>query len=779
MGRVSKKVPAAEAENIAAGSDSTTELVVKKGSEREYVVSEHSSKVLDLRLHTSSKEKLLVAALVAVTLYIRTTGLQSPSEVVFDEVHFGKFAAKYIRHEFFMDVHPPLAKMLYGLVGFLGGFNGNFNFEKIGDDYPSSVPYVFMRQFSAFCGVSTVLLMYYTLKLTGCKPVVCFITSLLLVFESATATIDRFILLDSPMIMFISAAIYSYIKLDITKPFSFLWYKSLVASGICLGLAASSKWVGLFTIGWAAVCTVIRLWFAIGDLDVPARQIWKQALLRLFATVLAVLTIYIGSFYVHFSVLNANEGDATSFVSSAFRASFDHNSLPGPTLADVGISSIVTIKHLNSPEAYLHSHGHNYEGGSKQQQVTLYPYQDDNNRWSVELYNLTTEPKQFVPILDGTKIRLRHIMTARRLHSHDIRPAVSNVDWQNEASCYGYEGFEGDPNDDFVVEIDKDLSKPGVAQQRVRAIDTVFRLHHAMTGCYLFSHMAQLPKWGFEQNEVTCARSGIKPLSLWYIEDNQNLYLDQDAADKVEYKPLNFWQRLLELNKAMWNLNEGLTQHHVYESSPYSWPLLLRGISYWKGQSGQLYLLGNPVVWWIASFIFVPFAVFVVFKIFRWQYGSRLTYDASVFNYLNYMAQFGFGWLLHYAPFFLMGRQLFLHHYLPALYFGILALGQTLELFNSYIFRSRKFLSYALLVALLAAAVFGFLQRKAIVYGGSWSEVKCSASKWLPGWDYDCNVYPVEEPPSPVVGSLSSQPVPTSSAINFDEAVSVPLKDEL
>lgn len=249
MGRVSKKVPAAEAENIAAGSDSTTELVVKKGSEREYVVSEHSSKVLDQRIHTSSKEKLLVTALVAVTLYIRTTGLQSPSEVVFDEVHFGKFAAKYIRHEFFMDVHPPLAKMLYGLVGFLGGFNGNFNFEKIGDDYPSSVPYVFMRQFSAFCGVSTVLLMYYTLKLTGCKPFVCFITSLLLVFESATATIDRFILLDSPMIMFISAAIYSYIKLDIAKPFSCLWYKSLVASGICLGLAASSKWVGLFTIG--------------------------------------------------------------------------------------------------------------------------------------------------------------------------------------------------------------------------------------------------------------------------------------------------------------------------------------------------------------------------------------------------------------------------------------------------------------------------------------------------------------------------------------------------
>ena len=30
------------------------------------------------------------------------------------------------------------------------------------------------------------------------------------------------------------------------------------------------------------------------------------------------------------------------------------------------------------------------------------------------------------------------------------------------------------------------------------------------------------------------------------------------------------------------------------------------------------------------------------------------------------------GYFLHYFPFFLTSRQLFLHHYLPALYFGIL-----------------------------------------------------------------------------------------------------------
>lgn len=50
----------------------------------------------------------------------------------FDEVHFGGFAAKYIKRKFFMDVHPPLAKMLITLSAFIGGFDGQFDFKDIG-----------------------------------------------------------------------------------------------------------------------------------------------------------------------------------------------------------------------------------------------------------------------------------------------------------------------------------------------------------------------------------------------------------------------------------------------------------------------------------------------------------------------------------------------------------------------------------------------------------------------------------------------------------------------
>ncbi len=47
-------------------------------------------------------------------------------------MHFGKFAGKYIKTQYFVDVHPPLAKLLITLAAFVFGFDGQFDFKDIG-----------------------------------------------------------------------------------------------------------------------------------------------------------------------------------------------------------------------------------------------------------------------------------------------------------------------------------------------------------------------------------------------------------------------------------------------------------------------------------------------------------------------------------------------------------------------------------------------------------------------------------------------------------------------
>lgn len=147
------------------------------------------------------------------------------------------------------------------------------------------------------------------------------------------------------------------------------------------------------------------------------------------------------------------------------------------------------------------------------------------------------------PVMDKQTIVLHHISTNKKLHSHDVRAPVTEVDYQNEVSAYGFEGFEGDANDHFQVEIDQlttDTSGGFEAGKRLVTLRTRFRLRHTLTGCYLFSHKVKLPDWGFEQQEVTCNKNPSRANSLWYIETNTHaareyllLFFTMKATDNL------------------------------------------------------------------------------------------------------------------------------------------------------------------------------------------------------------------------------------------------------
>ena len=150
----------------------------------------------------------------------------------FDEVHFGKFASHYILREYYFDVHPPFAKLLFGLAGWFVGFDGHFQFETIGDSYSANhVPYVGMRALPAVLGSLTVPVIYAIMKESGYSTVIAAFSASLILFgllcfrvhlvasilnncglDNGHVAQSRLILLDAALIFFMSLTIYAYIR---------------------------------------------------------------------------------------------------------------------------------------------------------------------------------------------------------------------------------------------------------------------------------------------------------------------------------------------------------------------------------------------------------------------------------------------------------------------------------------------------------------------------------------------------------------------------------------
>lgn len=607
-----------------------------------------------------------------------------------------------------------------------------------------NVPYIIMRAFPAILGLALVPITFLTLISLRLSLASAILGALLVTFENALITQSRLILLDSYLVFFTALTTFFWVRFSNDdsegRAFTPSWWRNLALTGAALGAVASCKWVGLFTIATVGLGTLRQLWLLLGNLKVTPRMWIKHFTARALCLIVLPIFIYMFTFWIHFWILDQS-GDGDGFMSSEFQHTLDGHHMMD-TYADVGMGSLVTIRHVNTQGGYLHSHNSAYPAGSKQQQITLYPHKDENNVW--RLVNASApdgavsypwDDLPFESIITGTKIRLEHVQTEKRLHSHDVRPPVSEVDFQNEVSGYGFPGFAGDANDDFVLEIVPETrGKDKLAKHQLRTLRSVFRLRHAMTGCYLFSHKVKLPDWGFEQQEVTCNKNPTWDNSLWYVETSTHKQLPEDA-ERVNYEKPGFVKKFWELQGVMWRTNAGLTERHAYDSRPQHWPWLRRGINFWVKEHRQVYLIGNPVIWWSSSLAVLAYIAVRGFLILRAQRGYRDLYLPKIAYYDEVCAFLLMGWALHYAPFFLMQRQLFLHHYLPALWFAILLFCTVFDYATSRI-RPRARLQIA--VAIIIVAIWSYNYFSPLSYANPWTRSKCEQAKWLKTWDFSC-----------------------------------------
>uniref|UniRef100_A0A8C9XH70 Protein O-mannosyl-transferase 2 n=1 Tax=Sander lucioperca TaxID=283035 RepID=A0A8C9XH70_SANLU len=614
--------------------------------------------------------RVLLMLVVGLSFSTRLYKITEPPHVCWDETHFGKMGSYYINRTFFFDVHPPLGKMLIGLAGYMTGYDGTFPFIKPGDKYKHH-NYWGMRGFCAALGSCLPIFAYLIVLELSQSHSAALITAILLIFDTGFITISQYILLDPILMFFIMAAVLSMVKFN--HPFAASWWLWLVLTGANLAGALGVKFVGLFVILLVGLNTVWDLWRLLGDLSLSLVEIAKHFLARVVGLILLPLFLYVTIFAIHFVVLNKS-GPGDGFFSSAFQSRLIGNNLHNASMPEyLAYGSTITVKNLRIAGGYLHSHWHLYpEGvGARQQQVTAYLHKDYNNLWLVHRQD-ANESQSGTPDLvrHGDIIRLEHKETTRNLHGHLHEAPLTKKHFQ--VTGYGINGT-GDTNDLWQVEV-----CGGQNGDLVKVLRSKVRFLHRATGCVLYSSGKTLPKWGWEQVEVTCSPYLKEtPSSQWNIEDHINPKLPNISLSVL--KP-HFLEILLESHIVMIRGNSGLKpKDNEMNSKPWHWPINYQGLRF-SGVNDteyRVYLLGNPVVWWmnLASLGLYPIMVAVVSIAI--QRGFSLSQKRIGHSHVL-MREGGlllFGWLLHYAPFYTMGRVLYYHHYFPAMLFSSMLTG--------------------------------------------------------------------------------------------------------
>jgi len=262
-----------------------------------------------------NKEIILILIILILGFLTRFYFFGWPAEVVFDEVHLGKYINGYLTQQYFFDLHPPLGKLLIAGVAYLGKIQPNFDFEKIGQPFNSSTLRL-LRFLPSLAGALLPLIIYLFVKEFLKSKKATFLAALFIVFDNAILVQSRFILTDIFILLFgflglwlISSTNYeSFTNIRITNRRFIL----LFLGGLSLGAAFSVKWTGL---SFLAIALFILF---IDFLEKRFNFNFKSICIYFLCLIVVPILFYFSVFAVHLKILS-HSGSGDAFMGPSFQ----------------------------------------------------------------------------------------------------------------------------------------------------------------------------------------------------------------------------------------------------------------------------------------------------------------------------------------------------------------------------------------------------------------------------------------------------------------------------
>lgn len=214
----------------------------------------------------NSTDCFLLIIISFFALFTRLWMIADPSQVIFDEVHFGNFSAWYIQNRFHFDIHPPLGKMLMGFIAGATQYKGDIDFaNKFGENYfVNELFFVSQRITPAVFSAMTSPLLFCAMRCLSIPSFFAASAGLILTTDISLIVEGKFILSDGMLHFFTCLHIYAFcLFMNKATPLR------TVFAGITLGAAMACKYTALGLIavdGMSQLVWMITDWPSIPDI---------------------------------------------------------------------------------------------------------------------------------------------------------------------------------------------------------------------------------------------------------------------------------------------------------------------------------------------------------------------------------------------------------------------------------------------------------------------------------------------------------------------------------
>ncbi|KAG2469667.1 POMT1 transferase, partial [Polypterus senegalus] len=266
---------------------------------------------------------------------------------------------------------------------------------------------------------------------------------------------------------------------------------------------------------------------------------------------------------------------------------------------------------------------------------------------------------------------------------------------------------------------------------------------------------ASLPDWGFRQLETVADKvsKGYHQSMEWNVEEHRYGKSHEQKDREAELhlptqmdisKNLSFLAKFSELQASLckWKMltfkNE--ETEHKYSSSPLDWITMDTNVAYWlhPSSNAQIHLIGNIMTWYSANLALCIYVILFLWYLVRRHRKIKDISEDSWTQWVQAGVICAGGWAINYLPFFTMEKTLFLYHYLPALTFKVLLFPIMLQHTYDHIISLPAYRHGfgALVLAWFSSVYMVYVTFSPLTYGQpSLSAAELGALRWKDSWD--------------------------------------------